>query len=213
MKPACLITAGIVLSFASPAIADGPQESTTAAKRKGIVVGIGVAATSTFADQEHPLDGETFVGYRLGRITLGLSARYVRFKAKIRRDEFERQRTNLLTEKELSPSVQAIVLSSADKRIELWAGADFGYRRRYQRDHFPSTGGFNDGMETITERTTNTIVYKGSLGLRYWMHPQLALEVSTGVRGTRENKEKEVGKDNIFSVYRPFKTFTIVGLF
>ncbi len=186
------------------ASADDTSESVVVPKRTGFFVALGISSVDPVpADVETERSGDTFFGYRFGRVTVGMSARFQRYKSTFNRSE-DGMLTYTLSELSFLPGVQMTVLKSQDERLELIGGINLGVSFRKRRTDF-------DGP--VVEREANSLVYEGVTGLRYWLRSQVAVEVQVGLRGERYMISRMSGWDDITHSHSQFRSLNIIGLF
>jgi hypothetical protein len=116
------------------------------------------------------LKGGIFGGYKLGRFIFGLGFDLERLASGT--SVGNTGTSNATTLFQFVPGVKVAILRSADKRVELFGEADFGFGT------------------TVTDQTTNVDYFHFSYdvgpGVRYWVHPQFAFSALAGLDGQFE---------------------------
>lgn len=116
------------------------------------------------------LKGGIFGGYKLGRFIFGLGFELERYAAGT--SVMGTSTSSATTVFQFVPGVSVAILRSADKRVELFGQADFGFGT------------------TVVDNEQNVdhfhFSYDVGPGVRYWVHPQLALGALAGLDGQFE---------------------------
>ncbi|MBL4633104.1 MAG: hypothetical protein JKY56_04485 [Kofleriaceae bacterium] len=199
-----LLSIGILLLFMGTASADKVPESDVVPKRTGVFVALGISTIDPIpGDVESKRSGDTFFGYRFGRVTVGMSARFQRYKLTFNSSE-DGMNTYTLSELSFLPGVQMTVLKSEDERLELIGGINVGVVFRKRRV---------DSVGPAEESEANSVVYEGVTGLRYWLRSQVAVEVQAGLRGERYKISQLWGWDDITHSHSEFKSLNMIGVF
>ncbi|MBI5548413.1 MAG: outer membrane beta-barrel protein [Deltaproteobacteria bacterium] len=142
------------------------------------------------------VQGGLVVGYHLERFTFGLGVDLARFSV-TRGETGSTDHDTASTSLTVSPVLRAALLRSADNRVELIAALEFGFGHVFTSD--------SEATSSPNRDTSNfTFGYLVGPGLRYWLHPQLALQLVTALRGqfvftsetTTVNSASSTSKEN-----------------
>lgn len=118
------------------------------------------------------LRGGIFGGYKLGRFIFGLGFDLSRVASGSSTGMGGGSTSSATTAFQFVPGLKVALVRSADKRVELFGEADFGFGT------------------TVVERQSGVDYFHFSYdvgpGVRYWVHPQLALSAFAGLDGQFE---------------------------
>ncbi|MGC4118462.1 MAG: hypothetical protein QM765_28685 [Myxococcales bacterium] len=110
------------------------------------------------------VQGGFFAGFKSGRVVLGLGIDLARYSL-----QFDGSSTSATTRLTFTPTLQVATLRSRDLRVELYLEAGLGLGHLFT-DGRPDYGNVEIG-------------YRVGPGLRYWIHPQLAISSLVALTG------------------------------
>ncbi len=174
-----------------PVAPEAPKAAAAAVRASGLAVGLSFGSRLALLapDDSAPVGlpggllGQILVGYRRSRVTVGLgfsvghlgsSATYVAgtSQSTIRRSD---------TGFQFAPTLQLDLVRSSDRRVELYAGFQVGLGTTItQRSVTPSVP---ESYLPSPDEHNFQLSYQAGPGLRYWVHPQLALSLAAGLSG------------------------------
>ena len=205
----------LFLNLISATVCAEPNDQETTPLDVGFVVEMQLGNANMFdIDNPYlPAKGNysgLMLGAKLGGIILGLGFSYDQITRDINAEDI--QRTQTFNTMFLIPSLRTTLLSSQDKKVELFAMVDFGVgisqidiETDMSEDYFSS-----DEMPT----DINHILYQIGPGVRYWVHPQFSLGVHGGLKGdwvriTREGVryEESLHRMGIFTSFNALAVF------
>lgn len=115
--------------------------------------------------------GGLFIGYMTSGVIFGLGLEFARVAEETTSVELEE--TTTLTTVLIKPGLRILLAHSPDRRVEAFAKVDLGIGESDLRRE--RNGESSDASNT-------RMLVQGGLGLRYWLHPQLAFGGSSGLR-------------------------------
>jgi hypothetical protein len=146
--------------------------------------------------------GGLFVGYRNDSLIFGLGLEFAREATETTSDAGKE--AVKLTTLVIEPGVRIPLSHSLDGRVEVFAKLDLGLGQTIL--HTERDGKSND------QSSTKIVVLAGA-GLRYWLHPQLALGGSSGLRVDHALASDTAGSSASAEVASLFTAVELLGLF
>ncbi len=148
------------------------------------------------------LQGGLFLGYRTGRVTVGLGLDVDRLSASTSSD-FGEDSTSL-TEIVVMPGIRVTATSSADGRVESFVQADLGFGKTF----------FNDDDGGNDDESYSRITYQFGPGFRYWLHPQFAVGASAGLRGNFFKRTNDIDRfESSTGITAVYTSLQLTGVF
>ena len=125
------------------------------------------------------LRGGLMLGYKAGPLLVGVAFELVSFTDSVSSggSDFSRSFTSLA----VVPGIRFAFARSADHRAELFGALDLGIGTMWEGREDAECEA--DPSLCESDESILRYVYGVGPGVRYWMHPQVALVVTSGVRG------------------------------
>ena len=180
----------IALAAGQPAPPSAAPASAASTER-GIVFAVQFGArlaTIAFAGPVNVVEGGFTAGFKYQRLIIGLGIEASRFGSG----------ATGVTTLIFVPGVQFALLRTLDERVEFYAEADVGGGRI-----------ISDGMTG----SGSDVRYQFGLGLRYWLHPQLAISMTSGLRGDVINVSTFGGGNSPSATVSIIAAFQFLGVF
>lgn len=206
---ACIV--GLLLS--TTASAQEPDDTTGFPKPSGFALQTSVVASTTvFTDggtslSLASLEGGLTFGYKTGRLMIGVGFDFTNVGQTSTQESFDPDTgmptgTEQVTRNTYSfvvyPEIQVAIAQSTDKRAELVGGFSLGVGTWGQRR--------SNDTSTNDDDTDIRLRWRVGPGVRYWVHPQIGMSVTTGVTGnhmlhyeTSSERDESIAFTNLYA--------------
>jgi hypothetical protein len=147
------------------------------------------------------VSGGFFAGYKIGRVIFGVGLNLSRFadSRSVTNTTVGEADTSFL----FVPGVQVAIVRSADKRVELYGEFDLGLGTSiHTEDPAPTNE---------PDRTVFLLNYRLGPGVRFWLHPQFAINMLVGVAGDFSFETVSMGNSSVRSSAGVTSIFTNLG--
>jgi hypothetical protein len=148
------------------------------------------------------VNGGVFAGYKINRVIFGLGVDV----ARVANSQSVGNTTG--TEADTAflfvPGIQVAIVRSPDQRVELYGQFDLGLGTSVHEED-PAPGNAPD-------RNVFLLRYQLAPGVRFWVHPQFALNILTGVGGDFEFVTTSQGNTSVHESTGVTSIFASLGL-
>jgi hypothetical protein len=174
-------------SAAAPENADG---TVSKQKTRGFAVYLGLGShlpvvqiDATNAIGTSGFSGSLFAGYKIDRIIVGLGLDIASFGTTTQYAAPSGMATGSRTDTSflISPGLQVAIVRSPEKRVELLGAFQIGFGRTVtSQSQDPA---LTPDLLPATDQSNFHLNYQVGPGLRFYLHPQFALSVISGIEG------------------------------
>lgn len=179
------------LALATTAAAQVPVDSTITPKQSGFALQTSLVASTSLFDDDLPgfsfanVEGGLTFGYKFNRVVFGVGFDFTDLSSTRTSDIYDPNTGQVTGTEEVTsstytfvvyPELQVALAQSADKRAELLGNFSIGvgsWGTRLSNDDTPFSG----------DNTNIRVRWRVGPAVRYWVHPQIAMSLATGITG------------------------------